>query len=239
MSAIMDNFSTILPYLDGSSFHENLPISYSLQSNVQFRTEVLVDLCRGKRVLHVGCCDHAPLIAEKIARREWLHGLLTEVSEMTLGVDIDAAAVSAAREISGLDNLMMCDITATPASKAILDLDFDIAVFGEVVEHIPNPAHFLKTFRENYGSVFRDIVITVPNAFRGGNIRGIFKNIETINTDHRFFFTPYTIAKIATDAGFKPREIRMATFTKPGRIKTMLLNRKPLLAEDIIFIGSH
>jgi hypothetical protein len=39
---------------------------------------------------------------------------------------------------------------------------------------------------------------------RGGNIRGAWKNTEVINTDHRFFFTPYTIAKIAVDAGYEP-----------------------------------
>jgi len=116
---------------------------------------------------------------------------------------------------------------------------FDIALFGEVVEHISNPVAFLQRFRENYGDIIEQIVITVPNALRAGNVRGAFRNTETINSDHRFFFTPYTIAKVACDAGFTPEEISMATFTKAGWLKTMILNRAPLLAEDIIFVGSH
>jgi hypothetical protein len=111
-------------------------------------------------------------------------------------------------------------------------------VFGEVVEHIPNPVSFLSRFRENYGDVVDQIVITVPNAFRGGNIKGILKNVETINSDHRFFFTPYTIAKVAIDAGYAPVEVKMATFMRAGKLKSMLLRRLPLLAEDIIFIGA-
>ena len=97
---------------------------------------------------------------------------------------------------------------------------------------------FLQRFRENYGDVVEQIVITVPNALRAGNVKGAFRNTETINSDHRFFFTPYTIAKVACDAGFTPEQILMATFTRAGWLKTKLLNRAPLLAEDIIFVGS-
>ena len=144
-----------------------------------------------------------------------------------------------ASRISGLTNIFAGDITSDVTIEQISSKSFDIALFGEVVEHISNPVSFLSRFREIYGDSFRDLIVTVPNAFRGGNLRGIFRNTETINSDHRFFFTPYTIAKVALDAGFLPKEIRMASFTRASRAKTLLLNRKPLLAEDIIFIGSH
>jgi hypothetical protein len=147
--------------------------------------------------------------------------------------------VSEALRISGLENIFAGDITSADAVEPIRSRQFDIALFGEVVEHISNPVAFLQRFRENYGDIIEHIVITVPNALRAGNVRGAFRNTETINSDHRFFFTPYTIAKVACDAGFTPEEISMATFTKAGWLKTMILNRAPLLAEDIIFVGSH
>jgi len=239
VSVIIDDFSEILPYLDGRRFDENMSFTYAAGAKVEFREDELIELCRNKRVLHIGCCDHIELIKEKVAARGWLHGLITQVSEFTIGVDINPDAVERASEVSGLTNMVAGDITSDYLIEVIKDNHFDIALFGEVVEHIPDPVSFLKKFRENYGANFEDIVITVPNAFRGGNIVGIFKNKETINTDHRFFFTPFTIAKVALDAGFAPKEIRMASYQKAGRLKTMLLNRKPLLAEDIIFIGSH
>ena len=76
------------------------------------------------------------------------------------------------------------------------------------------------------------------NAWRFGSIRGALNNTEIINSDHRFFFTPYTIAKVAIDAGYAPVEVKMATFMRAGKLKSMLLRQLPLLAEDIIFIGA-
>jgi hypothetical protein len=238
MSAIMTDFTLITPYLAGAKFDENMEIGYNARAEVRYRNDVLVDMCRDKRVLHIGCCDHAPLIDKKLKRRDWLHGLVTECSKFTVGVDIDRVAVREASRISGLDNMFAGDITSADKLDAISSRTFDIALFGEVVEHIPNPVSFLTRFAQNYGDVVDKIVVTVPNAFRGGNIKGIFKSVEIINSDHRFFFTPYTIAKVAFDAGFVPEEIKMATFKRAGVLKTMLLNRVPLLAEDIIFIGS-
>ncbi|WP_445220287.1 class I SAM-dependent methyltransferase [Bradyrhizobium sp. Pa8] len=238
MSSIITDFSQVYPYLDGSKFKDTIVVQYRGDGDVRYRCDVLVDICRGKRVLHVGCCDHLPLIKRKIENRDWLHGLITECSEYTVGVDIDADAVREASRISGLDNMVAGDVTSGQKIDAISGRKFDIAVFGEVVEHIPNPVSFLSRFRENYGDVVDQIVITVPNAFRGGNIKGILKNVETINSDHRFFFTPYTIAKVAIDAGYAPVEVKMATFMRAGKLKSMLLRQLPLLAEDIIFIGA-
>ena len=239
MAVILREFSNVVPYLDGSRFDENLTVPYLKDGPVRHRTDALLDICRNKRVLHIGCCDHVPLIKLKIDNHDWLHGLITECSEYTVGIDIDANAVSEALRISGLKNIFAGDITSAVIVESIRGKQFDIALFGEVVEHISNPVAFLQRFRENYGSMVGQIVITVPNALRAGNVRGAFRNTETINSDHRFFFTPYTIAKVACDAGFAPEEISMATFTRAGWLKTMILNRAPLLAEDIIFIGSN
>jgi hypothetical protein len=214
-----------------------MTLKYLSNEKVNHRTEVLLDACRGKRILHIGCCDHLPLIASKLASGDWLHSLITDCSDYTVGVDIDAAAVSGACQISGLKNIIAGDIMADALIPEIADKKFDIALFGEVVEHISNPVSFLKRFRENYGASIGQIIITVPNAFRAGNLKGAFNSSETINSDHRFFFTPYTISKVAYDAGFSPIEISMATFTRAGRLKSYLLNRAPLLAEDIIYIG--
>ena len=238
MSSIMTDFRGVYPYLSGAKFDENMEVGYDRKMDVRYRSDVLIDMCRGKRILHVGCCDHVPRIKRKFEHRDWLHGLITECSEYTVGVDIDEDAVREATRISGLNNMVSGDITSSKNIEQIRCRRFDIALFGEVVEHISNPVSFLGRFRENYGDIVEKIVITVPNAFRGGNILGILKNIETINSDHRFFFTPYTIAKVAIDAGFSPSEIRMATFKRTGRLKTLLLRRLPLLAEDIIFTGT-
>jgi hypothetical protein len=239
MSVMTSVMPRIMPYLDGSKFDENLRIKYERRDQVALRNTLLQDLCRGKRILHVGCTDHVPLIDAKIASRNWLHGLITDCSSYTLGVDIDAQAVRMASRIANLDNMVAGDITAPEPITEISRQQFDVALFGEVVEHIPNPVEFLWRFRKTYWANFKKIVITVPNAFRAGNVLGIVRNTETINSDHRFFFTPYTISKCAVDAGYRPESVTMAAFTPPGRLKSWVLNLRPLLAEDIVLVASH
>ena len=239
MSILTSVIPKIMPYLDGSKFDENLRIKYDGSEQVALRNTLLQDLCRDKRILHIGCTDHVPLIDAKIADRNWLHGLITECSSYTLGVDIDASAVRMASKIANMDNMVAGDITSPDPIAEISREKFDVALFGEVVEHIPNPVEFLKRFRKTYCSNFKKIIITVPNAFRAGNVLGIARNTETINSDHRFFFTPYTISKVAVDAGYRPESVTMAAFTRPGRLKSWILNMRPLLAEDIVLVASH
>jgi hypothetical protein len=237
MTTILTDFAKLDPYLDGNSFSSDLVTRYARSGKIRYRNDILVQACAGKNVLHIGCCDHVPLIARKWQQHEWLHGQLTTVAESVLGVDIDQAAVDETRRITGLGNLVAGDITSGEPIDAIVERYFDIALFGEVVEHIGDPVRFLKTFLSTYERNVRDVIITVPNAFRAGNVKSIFANREVINSDHRFFFTPYTICKVACDAGIAPSSIQMASFSRQGALKKLITSRWPLLAENIVLMG--
>jgi hypothetical protein len=132
---------------------------------VQDRIELLSGLATGKRILHLGCCDHIPLLREKIASGRWLHGKLTRVASYCVGIDIDAAAVAEVRKLSKLDNVFYGDITESDRIPAISGDVFDYVIFGEVLEHIGNPVSFLSGFLQNYRANVREIVITVPMLF--------------------------------------------------------------------------
>jgi hypothetical protein len=237
MTTILADFSNLDPYLGGSVFSSDFVAHYGRSGHTRYRNDILIQACAGKKVLHIGCCDHVPLIASKWQQGEWLHGQLTSIAESVLGVDIDGQAVNETCKITGVDNIIAGDITSDDVIDAIATRFFDIAVFGEVVEHIGDPVLFLKKFVITYGRNFRDVIITVPNAFRGGNVINIFSNREAINSDHRFFFTPYTMSKVARDAGIAPISIQMASFRRQGPLKNLITSRWPLLAENIVFIG--
>ena len=49
--------------------------------------------------------------------------------------------------------------------------------------------------------------------------------LEIINSDHRFWFTPYTIAKVLVSAGYKPDKISYANL--------LSLNVKELIIRKI------
>ena len=142
MTTIFADFAKLKPYLDGNSFSSDLVTCYGRSGQTRYRNDILIEACAGKNVLHIGCCDHVPLIARKWQQREWLHGQLTAVAESVLGVDIDDAAVNETRKITGLPNIIAGDITSTKVIDAIAERYFDIALFGEVVEHIGDPVRF-------------------------------------------------------------------------------------------------
>lgn len=229
--------SAVRDYLSGETFGEQVAFEYEFRTPLTHRTKILADLATNKDVLHIGCCDHIPLLDEKIRLGTWLHGNLSKISSSCVGIDIDRTSVNKAREISGLGNIFHGDITSHDHISEIADRTFDYAIFGEVLEHIGNPVHFIKSFLSNYGRNVQNVVITVPNAFRGGNVLNIFKGLEAINTDHRFFFTPYTLAKVAWDAGLAPVSMQMAHYSAASPIKAAILNSFPLLAEDLVFVG--
>ncbi len=237
MALIVASFADFQPYLSGAKFHSDFQARYRRGGRIPYRNDVVTELCRGKKVLHIGCCDHAPLVRGKIESGEWLHGQLSLVAEKVVGVDIDGDAAAEVSRISGLTNIVAADITGAVEIPQIANVFFDIVLFGEVVEHIGNPVLFLQKFVQRYSRNVDRIVMTVPNALRAGNIKGVFLNREIINSDHRFFFTPYTIAKIAYDAGIMPVTIQMASFTRQSKLKNMITSRWPLLAEDIILTG--
>ena len=170
--------------------------------------------------------------------KSWLHGRLTEAAAYCIGIDSDAEAVREARSLSRLSNIFYGDITVKPKIAEIGNDKFDYTLLAEILEHLGNPVHFLKSFLSNYKENIGKVIITVPNALRGDNILDALKGRESNNTDHRFFFTPYTLAKVAWDAGLAPLSVQMALYSTAGPVKRAILNRFPMLAENLVYTGA-
>ncbi len=65
MTTILADFAKLEPYLDGNAFSSDLVTCYGRSGQTRYRNDILVEACAGKNVLHIGCCDHVPLIARK------------------------------------------------------------------------------------------------------------------------------------------------------------------------------
>jgi hypothetical protein len=145
---------------------------------------------------------------------------------------MDEEGLAEAELLSGLRNMLRLDISA--ADWTLPSSTFDLAVFGEVVEHVGNPVAFLTRFREGVGVGVGTIVVTVPNALRLGGVRGLLAGSEFVNSDHRFQFTPYTISKILVDSGYMPVDLEMVDFRRPRSWKNRIVSRFPLGSEGIV-----
>jgi len=199
-----------IQYLSGKKFNDMYHLL--LRDNPLIsRLDSIINITKGKKVLHIGCCDHIPLIKDRIKNKQWLHGLLLENCSFVAGIDINEDAV---RYVINnfpdyMQNIYCADITDAIPSQ-LKETVFDFAVLGEIVEHINDPVSFLMKLRKNLGNNVNKIIITVPNAlsFRLNKDKSFYG--ECINSDHRYWFTPYTIAKICNEAGIYPEELFFA-----------------------------
>lgn len=199
--------SNVHRYLTGTEFSEGAKFDLdSMRNPVLSRLETLVELGRGKSVLHVGCCDHIQYIKDKLDRGLWLHKLISDSSSECLGVDIDSKAINFVKNELGYKNVV-CGNLLTDSISEVSSKMWNFAILGEILEHVDDPIIFLRTLKEKYGNKIERLVITVPNAFSYRNIINLTKRTEIINTDHRYWFSPFTLAKVVTRSGWKPKEI--------------------------------
>jgi hypothetical protein len=194
-------------YLVDQAFSPGLDISFSDEKYPDItRIEKILELSKNKRVIHIGCADHLPLIKEKIRNKKWLHGLLHETAEKCIGVDINQLAVDFIRTELGYKEVYCFDILS---DNTLINDDshWDYMIFGEIIEHIDNPVAFMSQVREKYIGKVDKIIVTAPNIFNLLTIKDIRNNIENINTDHRYWFSPYTLTKVLTRSGFQNFEL--------------------------------
>ena len=158
------------------------------------REEIIVGLCRGAKVLDVGCVDHQ---AGNVGTDRWLHGLIATAASECLGVDLDQPGVDAMQH-AGFD-AMCVDITADRA--ALFERGpFDVVVAGEVIEHLGNPEALLRAA----GELLRPggkLVVTTPNPFAPWRAWAGMRRQTWENVDHVLLLFPSGMAELAERCG--------------------------------------
>ena len=138
------------------------------------RLSALIKLTKNKSVIHLGACDHLPVIARKRKSRTWLHDLLNKNCSKVIGIDINKEAIKYCKQ-NGVENIIYGNMLSN--KKAEIDYihtaiqmpsrkKWDYLVAGEILEHVDNPVAFLKSINEKYSDSIDRCMITVPNALR-------------------------------------------------------------------------
>jgi len=231
------DFQEIAPYLIGEKLDVGLNFRIARPSRkILYRMDYLVAISKGKRVIHVGCVDHSQFFETKIKQNFWLHKLLCDAAEYCLGFDIDEEGLEKVIGY-GYKNVLKFDIVNDKVPDSLKNEKFDLIILGEILEHVDNPVEFLTRLHGKFKNICKQIVITVPNAYFINNLVGIFRNIEKINTDHRYTFTPYTLAKVSTIAGFKVRNYELMYNFRTSRnflLKSILFRLFPATRSTIV-----
>lgn len=204
----MEKTQDILSALQVSGVIDDLiiPFDQSPDETMISRLDYLEQAVKGKNVLHLGCCDHIDLIDRKIADHTWLHGRLTDAANECYGIDNNVEAVQYLCD-KGIKNIFCADLQQGIPDE-IKKKYFDVFVLGEILEHINDPALFLARLHSFFDYEYT-LIITVPNAFFLDNLKNVLGHFERINSDHRYWFTPYTISKICYQGNYFPKNIRL------------------------------
>ena len=233
-----------LPYLKGDSYTNKLNVQFEFDGqDFTYRTrfQILEELCRGKEVVHIGFVDHTPeSINKKLRKEKWLHEALCRVSKRCYGLDINHPGVEYVKNTLGYQDVECIDIL-TEDCPAVLGRKWDYLLIPDVLEHQNAPVEFLAGFAKRFKGVADAIIITVPNGFAVENFKVAKRNIEAINSDHRFWFTPYTLAKVISEAGLTVKELRTCRsgIIKPWTwLKNAYYAKRPLIRNNIVALVS-
>ena len=244
----MEFNDNIKKYLSGLYFSNGLTVKISQSGeSLSDRFNILEYLCKSKDIIHLGCVDHLPLIEKKISDNIWLHARLCACAHRCLGIDINSEGVEHLKNKLAYSDIIYADITKDNIPD-ITDSQWDYLVMGEILEHVDDPCTFLTAIHEKYSKNISRMIITVPNAFSLQNILHIFSHEECINTDHRYWFTPYTLAKITTRAGMEVDQFlfcqhnplpsgRLSRLIHPtSLLRYVILHRYPVTRQTIVMV---
>jgi hypothetical protein len=228
-----------LSYLDTRKFSNNYHFESVRNSPKASRLDLLSAECAGKRVIHMGAADHLNLIEGKIQAGIWLHGVLTGVAQECVGVDTAVEVVNHIRRNYGVTNIRAGTVFSESSVNYFRqEMPWDVMVLGEVLEHIPDPVAFLTQIFQCYSGIVERILITVPNALRFSNFFNSLRGYEAVNTDHKYWFTPYTIASVVKAAGLTPCWVAPCHYVweHPRRqfLRRVLQRRFPFLRDCLV-----
>ncbi len=150
---------------------------------VKDREAFIVERCKGKRVMNLGCASGA------------LHGKIKAVATEAIGVDREASAD------------IICDLDDTPQDLTDPSrwpglYGAEIVVAGEIIEHLGNPGRLLQQLKK----LSAPVIITVPNAFHTAGLRWMKLGYEQVNPDHISWFSWKTLKTLVERYGFAVSE---------------------------------
>ena len=171
---------------------------FALPRSLVDREYFILEACKGKDVLHLGCVDF-PFTASQIQSGYWLHSQITAVANQCVGVDLDAETIEVLRREHGVTNIVAGD--AERLEKLDIGL-FDVIVAGELIEHINNFGLFLSSAKSRMKPDGK-LIISTPSAFALRRFVRIPFGKESVHPDHVCYFSHPTLENLVKRFGYK------------------------------------
>ena len=170
---------------------------------LDIRQKSIANLCKGKKVLVIGCVDmvEAKSLEQYIVEGKHQFYNISLEAEKVVGVDINSEGIKQLRQ-KGFD-VIECNILKD--INPLVREKYDIVVVSHVIEHVPDIYNFIKKIIEKIK--FEEIIFGVPNAY---NIKhalpALLLQREQVSNDHYYTFTPVTFLKLLESLGIEIKE---------------------------------
>jgi SAM-dependent methyltransferase len=173
------------------------------------RDAAILDLCRGRRVAHLGAAD-APMHLDKARTGELLHQKLKPVAGEIVGFDSCREAVDDLRTEFGIDDILVTD--ATRPLGDVQPHSFDVALCCDIIEHVSNVGGLLDACRAMLRPDGLLVVTTINATAVKPAIRAVLGR-EDVHFEHTAYFSYGTLCQALIMNGFVPESF--GTFSYP------------------------
>ena len=197
---------------------ERKSVIHKLLSNSTVdKNKKILELCKNKSVLDLGCIRHSADFALKDPN--WLHKQIIEVAESVVGIDYLEEEILKLKTHGY--NIVYGDVT----KKLPLDSEFDVIVAGDLIEHLSNFDGFI----ENVIRLLKNdgcLVITTPNPFYLEEFfYAVMKNDVFVNPEHTCWIDPVTLNQLISRFQLYIDEMYFIDHTS-WKLKYYILNSK-------------
>jgi SAM-dependent methyltransferase len=174
------------------------------RARVVDRIEYLTAAVVGRRAVHLGFVDSG--CEELHAGTEtWLHAHLDRAAASLVGLDLDAEGVARA-QAQGFEARAV-DCTDPSAMAAIGVEPADVAIAGEIIEHLDHAGGFLDGLHEVVVPGGR-LVVTTPNASGLLNAgAAALAGFEVNHPDHVTLYSCFTLTNLLIRHGWEVTEV--------------------------------
>lgn len=198
---------------------------FKLPRKAVIREEYILEKCKQKRVLHIGCIGKAEGLYEELTdRNAWLHDRIRAVAGEVVGIDNARETVDWLRNTYNIPDIYLGD------AHHLENLDmglFDMVMAGEIIEHLPCPGLFL----ESAHYVLKkggQVLITTTNAFCMRRFLGVMLGIESVHEDHVAYYSHQTLKRLGEMTGYRIAE----------QVSYRVSNKKPIRAYMMDYFAS-
>lgn len=151
-----------------------------------------------------------------------LYTMIEEVASTQYGIDLSADGIEVLRG-RGYKNLAVADAEQIAAQSPFGQVEFDVIVAGEIIEHLSNPGLFLESLKPLFYKPSAKLVLTTVNAYCAHRFfYSLLMGKESVHPDHVSYFSRKTLIRLLTMHGY---EIEDFSFYPIGREHDRYINK--------------